>query len=320
MDLEEQTTLVSFVDHFKRPVTLVTVVLALGCATLRGGQSVAVRLSVEDIPPLTVIFLRLLLATVTLAIIAILGRQPLRVNRRQALFLFGNSLFLATTLGLFTLGTSLTSSVRSIVLINTFPLFAAITCHWFLPGFGLTRQTIIGLSVAVAGVSIVFLDQLFIGSATDPSNWRGDLLVLAGGIKDGTEFGAVLMGGAAGVFADDSALEVPLTFEHTRDAGTTMGSGAIIFFDDSTDFGPVLRRIAQFFRDESCGQCVPCRIGTVRQEETLTRLASGKTVGSASDELQRLNDLAQVMTDASICGLGQTAASAIQSAMKLGLA
>ena len=148
----------------------------------------------------------------------------------------------------------------------------------------------------------------------------GDLLVLAGGIKGGKELGAVLMGGAAGVFADDSALEVPLTFEHTRDAGTTMGSGAIIFFDDSTDFGPVLRRIAQFFRDESCGQCVPCRIGTVRQEETLTRLASGKTVGSASDELQRLNDLALVMTDASICGLGQTAASAIQSAMKLGLA
>jgi NADH-quinone oxidoreductase subunit F len=147
----------------------------------------------------------------------------------------------------------------------------------------------------------------------------GDLLVLAGGIKGGKELGAVLMGGAAGVFADDSALDVPLTFEHTRDAGTTMGSGAIIFFDDSTDFGPVLRRIAQFFRDESCGQCVPCRIGTVRQEETLTRLASGETVGSASDELQRLNDLALVMTDASICGLGQTAASAIQSAMKLGL-
>ena len=147
----------------------------------------------------------------------------------------------------------------------------------------------------------------------------GELLVLAGGIKNGNEIGAILMGGAAGVFADESALDVPLTFEHTREAGTTMGSGAIVFFDDQTDFGPVLRRIAQFFRDESCGQCVPCRIGTVRQEEALIRLASGKTVGSADDETKRLDDLALVMTDASICGLGQTAASAVQSAIKLGL-
>ena len=147
----------------------------------------------------------------------------------------------------------------------------------------------------------------------------GELLDLAGGIRDGRALGAVLMGGAAGVFADESALDVPLTFEHTREAGTTMGSGAIVFFDDQTDFGPVLRRIAQFFHDESCGQCVPCRIGTVRQEEALTRLISGETFGTAEDETQRLSDLALVMTDASICGLGQTAASAVQSAMKLGL-
>jgi len=185
MDFEEQTTLVSIVDHFKRPVTLTTVVLALGCAILWGGQSVAIRLAVEDIPPLTVIFLRLLLATVTLAFIAILGRQPLRVNRRQALFLFGNSLFLAIHLGLFTMGTSLTSSVRSIVLINTVPLFAALACHWFLPGFGFTRTTIVGLTVAVAGVIIVFLDRLFVNSANDPSNWRGDLLVLGAAVTIG---------------------------------------------------------------------------------------------------------------------------------------
>ena len=130
---------------------------------------------------------------------------------------------------------------------------------------------------------------------------------------------SMLMGGAAGVFANDSALEVPLTFEHTREAGTTMGSGAIVFFDDQTSFGPVLRRIAQFFRDESCGQCVPCRIGTVRQEEALLRISNGGMLGSAEDEKTRLDDLALVMTDASICGLGQTAATAVQSAMSLGL-
>ncbi len=147
----------------------------------------------------------------------------------------------------------------------------------------------------------------------------GELLDLAGGMRQGRELGAILMGGAAGVFADASALDVPLTFEDTRAAGTTLGSGSIVVFDDQTDFGPVLRRIAQFFRDESCGQCVPCRIGTVRQEEALARLSAGSTLGSVDDEKKRLDDLALVMTDASICGLGQTAASAVQSAMRLGL-
>lgn len=147
----------------------------------------------------------------------------------------------------------------------------------------------------------------------------GELLDLAGGVRDGGALGAILMGGAAGVFADDSALDVPLTFEHTRETGTTMGSGAIVFFDDQTNFGPVLSRIAQFFRDESCGQCVPCRIGTVRQQESLGRLLANQTLGTADDENQRLRDLAMVMTDASICGLGQTASSAVQSALKLGL-
>lgn len=144
-----------------------------------------------------------------------------------------------------------------------------------------------------------------------------ELLDLAGGLTGG--LGAVLMGGAAGVFAGEEALDVPLTFEDTRAAGTTLGSGSMILFDESTDFGPVLRRIARFFRDESCGQCVPCRIGTVRQEEALARLEVGRPLGSATDERRRLDDLALVMTDASICGLGQTAASAIQSAIVLGL-
>lgn len=147
----------------------------------------------------------------------------------------------------------------------------------------------------------------------------GELLDMAGGIRDDRDLGAVLMGGAAGVFADASALDVPLTFEDTRAAGTTLGSGSIIFFDDRTDFGPVLRRIAQFFRDESCGQCVPCRIGTVRQEEALARLSANRPLDSVGAEKKRLEDLALVMSDASICGLGHTAASAVQSAIKLGL-
>jgi NADH-quinone oxidoreductase subunit F len=147
----------------------------------------------------------------------------------------------------------------------------------------------------------------------------GALLDLAGGIRDDAGLGAVLLGGAAGVFADETALDVPLTFEDTTEAGLTLGSGSIVFFDVATDFGSVLARIARFFRDESCGQCVPCRIGTVRQEEALTRLGAGQPLGSIEEERRRLDDLARVMTDASICGLGQTASSAVQSAMRLGL-
>ena len=143
----------------------------------------------------------------------------------------------------------------------------------------------------------------------------GELLGMAGA----HELGAVLIGGAAGSFVDAGALDTPLTFEGAASVGAMLGSGSIIVFDSDTDFGSVLARIARFFRDESCGQCVPCRIGTVRQEEVLDRLAAGKPLGSVAEERRRLDDLARVMTDASICGLGQTAASAVQSAIRLGL-
>jgi NADH-quinone oxidoreductase subunit F len=91
-------------------------------------------------------------------------------------------------------------------------------------------------------------------------------------------------------------------------------------FDDAIDLRDIVLRIAAFFRDESCGQCVPCRLGTVRQEEALHRLRSGRPQGSVGDETALIRDLAQVMRDASICGLGQTASSAIQTGLqKLGL-
>jgi NADH-quinone oxidoreductase subunit F len=123
---------------------------------------------------------------------------------------------------------------------------------------------------------------------------------------------AVLLGGAAGSFLRPDQLDLPLTFEDARAAGATLGSGVVIVYDESADLVDAVLRIAEFFRDESCGQCVPCRVGTVRQEEALHRLVSGKTNGN---EAVVLSELAQVMRDASICGLGQTAATAVQSAM-----
>jgi NADH:ubiquinone oxidoreductase subunit F (NADH-binding) len=123
---------------------------------------------------------------------------------------------------------------------------------------------------------------------------------------------AVLLGGAAGSFLRPDQLDLPLTFEGARAAGATLGSGVVIVYDESADLVDAVLRIAEFFRDESCGQCVPCRVGTVRQEEALHRLASRNTNGN---EIVVLSELAQVMRDASICGLGQTAANAVESAI-----
>ena len=99
----------------------------------------------------------------------------------------------------------------------------------------------------------------------------------------GRELKAVLLGGAAGVFVGPDALDTPLTFEATRAIGATLGSGVVMAFDETADMVGTLRRIAQFFRDESCGQCVPCRVGTVRQEELLARLAAAAPLGDRDD-------------------------------------
>ena len=143
----------------------------------------------------------------------------------------------------------------------------------------------------------------------------GELIELAGGVTEGRRLRAVLLGGAAGSLVGPARLDVPLTFEGTRTAGLTIGSGAIVVIDAGADIAAIVLRIAQFFREESCGQCVPCRVGTVRQEEALRRLLSGRPRVSREDELRLLAEVAQVMRDASICGLGQTAANAVQSAL-----
>jgi NADH-quinone oxidoreductase subunit F len=154
----------------------------------------------------------------------------------------------------------------------------------------------------------------------------GELLEMAGGVADRRALQAVLLGGAAGTFVGPDALSLKLTFEDVRAAGATLGSGVVMVFDDTADIVDALVRIAKFMADESCGQCVPCRVGTVRQVEILERLrgvagaaARGAAVSAVSpgggNDLALLNELGQAMRDASICGLGQTASSAVESAI-----
>jgi NADH-quinone oxidoreductase subunit F len=142
----------------------------------------------------------------------------------------------------------------------------------------------------------------------------GDVMKLAGGATGKLQ--AILLGGAAGAFVRPDEMDLKLTHEDTRAAGVTLGSGVVVAFDATVSMPDVLLRIAQFFRDESCGQCVPCRVGTVRQQESLVRIATKKTIGGVGGELALLEEVGAAMKDGSICGLGQTAYAAVESAIK----
>ena len=143
----------------------------------------------------------------------------------------------------------------------------------------------------------------------------GELLQLAGTPTD--EVRAILLGGAAGTFVLPTQVDLELSLEGARAAGTTLGSGVVMPIGVADDMTAVLVRLAEFFRNESCGQCVPCRVGTVRQHELLVGISGSGGVDTETRDL--IDDVAEVMADASICGLGHTAASAVRSALDQGL-
>ena len=135
---------------------------------------------------------------------------------------------------------------------------------------------------------------------------------LGGGMRKGRTLQAVLAGGAAGAFLTAQQTDIALDFQSLTAAGATFGSGAMMVFDDSVNLWDVLQRVTSFFAHESCGKCFPCQLGTQRQMEIVQRVGKGD-VRPADDQTLRL--LGQTMKDASLCGLGQTAASALLSAM-----
>ncbi len=142
-----------------------------------------------------------------------------------------------------------------------------------------------------------------------------EVIDLAGGATGNLK--SILMGGAAGSFISTDMLDVPLTIEDSRENGFSLGSGVVMLLNDTVDYDDFVARIAQFFREESCGQCVPCRVGTVRQGESLLRIR--EKGAPIETERKMLDDFAMVMKDSSICGLGHTASGAILSAIDLGL-
>jgi NADH-quinone oxidoreductase subunit F len=141
-----------------------------------------------------------------------------------------------------------------------------------------------------------------------------ELLEMAGGVAGGKNLQAVLFGGAAGAFATSDHLDAKMTFEDLRAVGLPLGSGVVLIYDETRDMRAALKELGHFFAHESCGKCYPCQMGTQRQKEMLERVADGCALPG---DLVRLQDVGWTMTDASLCGLGQTAASAVLSAIKL---
>jgi NADH-quinone oxidoreductase subunit F len=141
-----------------------------------------------------------------------------------------------------------------------------------------------------------------------------ELIEMAGGVR-GQEIQAVLMGGAAGVFIGEEKLDMPLTYEDSRESGIPLGSGVVMVFNEAADLRKAMYQLSRFFAHESCGKCFPCQLGSQRQMEILDRIANDGGVNAG--DMQALLDLGFTMTETSLCGLGQTAASAVVSAIQL---
>ena len=142
-----------------------------------------------------------------------------------------------------------------------------------------------------------------------------ELLELADGVSGGRALGAIQPGGASSNFLGPDQLDVPLDFGSLREAGSMLGSGALVVLAEGTDLLAAATNVLRFFRDESCGKCVPCRVGSTKAHQILTdHLAAGRGAGDVDE---RIGELEQVMRRTSICGLGQVALGPVASVLRL---
>ncbi|MHB8952025.1 MAG: NADH-ubiquinone oxidoreductase-F iron-sulfur binding region domain-containing protein, partial [Pirellulaceae bacterium] len=142
----------------------------------------------------------------------------------------------------------------------------------------------------------------------------GDLIYdIGGGIPGGREFKAAQMGGPSGGCIPKQHLAVPLDYESLSELGAIMGSGGLIVMDEDSCMVDVARFFLEFVQEESCGKCVPCRVGTKRMLEILERICAGK--GEEAD-VERLIHLGESIKESSLCGLGQTAPNPVLSTIR----
>jgi formate dehydrogenase beta subunit len=142
-----------------------------------------------------------------------------------------------------------------------------------------------------------------------------DLLDLAGGVEGGRPLGAIQPGGASSNFIGPGELDVELDFGTLQAAGSMLGSGAMVVMAEGTDLLAAAVNVLRFFRDESCGKCVPCRVGSTKAHVILDGVL--RTGGGPADVNGEVRDLAEVMRRTSICGLGQVALGPVLSVLRL---
>jgi NADP-reducing hydrogenase subunit HndC len=142
---------------------------------------------------------------------------------------------------------------------------------------------------------------------------REAITIYGKGIQDGHTLKLVQTGGSSGSIVPASLQDTPLDYESFRKAGVSMGSGALLVCDERTCVVDLARVLMNFFRFESCGKCTPCRIGTSRSYQLLCDLAEGKGRLEDLDELQRLGELMEQLSN---CGLGQTASTAVRDILR----
>jgi len=141
----------------------------------------------------------------------------------------------------------------------------------------------------------------------------GELVELAGGVRGGARLGAVQPGGASSNFLGPDHLDVPLDFATLADAGSMLGSGAVVVMAEGRDLLAAATNVLRFFRDESCGKCVPCRVGSTKAHDLLTGALGRGELDDATAE--RLLGLEETLRKTSICGLGQVALGPVASVL-----
>lgn len=135
---------------------------------------------------------------------------------------------------------------------------------------------------------------------------------IGGGIKDGKAFKAVQTGGPSGGVITEQDLDTPIDYESLKSIGSMMGSGGMIVMDEDNCMVSIAKFYLEFTKDESCGKCTPCRVGTKRMLEILERITEGEGVPEDLDNLERLSN---AIKDSALCGLGQTAPNPVLSTM-----
>lgn len=140
-----------------------------------------------------------------------------------------------------------------------------------------------------------------------------ELIEMAGGVSDGRELKAFAPGGASSNFLPADQADIEIDFESVAKAGSMLGSAALIVLGDGTDMIDAAANVVRFFRNESCGKCVPCRVGTEKVLQMLQAILAGDGDGTLLDTLP---DLELTLAETSICGLGQVALNPITSALR----